>query len=234
MSRIRKYILIVVITLAIFSTYYVINFIENKYKELLDNNLIKFFLQNDFEVPDKYSNVDKNNNGIADPIDIVNSARKEVEMKTKYKSNYYNGGYPPEGEGVCTDVIWRGLKGAGIDLKTLMDNDIKDNKKSYVRVGETPDPNIDFRRVPNQNIFFKRKCISVTTELKARDCENLQEWQPGDIVVFLQDYEHVAIVSDKRDGDGVPYVIHNTNPNASEVKLSWFKCPISAHYRWKY
>jgi uncharacterized protein YijF (DUF1287 family) len=234
MSRVRKYILIVIIALAIFFTYFVINFIENKYKELLDNNLIKFFYKSAFEVPKKYSNADKNNNGIADPIDIVNSARKEVEIKTKYKSNYYYGGYPPDGEGVCTDVIWRGLKGAGIDLKTLMDNDIKENKKSYIRIRETPDPNIDFRRVPNQNVFFQRKCNSVTTELNARDSENLQEWQPGDIVVFLQDYEHVAIVSDKRDEDGIPYVIHNTNPNASEVKLSWFKCPIYAHYRWKY
>ncbi|GKU26129.1 DUF1287 domain-containing protein [Clostridium folliculivorans] len=234
MNRLRKYILIALIALAIFSTYYIINFIENKYKSLLNNNLIRIFIKSDFEVPNKYSNVDKNNNGIADPIDIVNSARKEVQIKTKYKSNYYYGGYPPEGEGVCTDVIWRGLKGADIDLKTLMDNDIKDNKKNYVRIGETPDTNIDFRRVQNQNVFFQRKCIAVTTELKARDRENLQEWQPGDIVVFLEDYEHVAIVSDKRDEDGIPYVIHNTNPNASEVKLSWFKCPINAHYRWKY
>ncbi|MBK1809574.1 DUF1287 domain-containing protein [Clostridium sp. YIM B02505] len=226
--------LISLIILAIVSMYYAVNLIENKYKELLENNLTKFFFKSDFKVPDKYSNVDRNNNGIADPLDIVSSARKEVEMKTKYKSNYYYGGYPPEGEGVCTDVIWRGLKGAGVDLKTLMDKDIKENKKSYIRVGQTPDPNIDFRRVPNQNVFFQKKCISVTTELKERDSENLQQWQPGDIVVFLQDYEHVAIVSDKRDEDGIPYVIHNTNPNASEVKLSWFKCPIDGHYRWNY
>jgi uncharacterized protein len=61
-------------------------------------------------VPETYSLVDSNDNSIADPIDIVNSARKEVENRTYYKSAYYDGGYPPDDEGVCTDVIWRGLK----------------------------------------------------------------------------------------------------------------------------
>lgn len=26
------------------------------------------------------------------------------------------GGYPPDGEGVCTDVIWRGVKGINVSL----------------------------------------------------------------------------------------------------------------------
>ena len=77
------------------------------------------------QVPESYSLIDSNANSIADPIDIVNSARKEVEKRTLYKSAYYDGGYPPDDEGVCTDVIWSGLKGADIMLKDFMDLDIK-------------------------------------------------------------------------------------------------------------
>lgn len=186
------------------------------------------------KVPDLYSTKDNNHNGVPDPIDIVNGARKEVTRKTKYVSNYYVGGYPPEGEGVCTDVIWRGFKEAGIPLKDLIDQDISKNVSLYKRVSEKPDPNIDFRRVPNQDVFFKRHCESLTTELRSYDAENLKEWQPGDIVVFTEGYEHIAIISDKRGIDGIPYVLHNTRPHASEAKLSWFRKPIHAHYRWKF
>lgn len=186
------------------------------------------------EIPDTYVNVDKNNNNIADPIDIVQAARKEVEQRTHYKSNYYDGGYPPDDEGVCTDVIWRGLLGANIKLKDEMDADIAANTKLYPRVDGVPDPNIDFRRVPNQNVYFKRHAESLTTDLIPGDVENLKEWQPGDIVVFLDGYHHVGIVSDKRAKDGTPYFIHNNPPFAAEVKLTSFKTPIAGHYRWKY
>ena len=75
-------------------------------------------------VEEKYIRVDKNQNDIDDPLDIVNAAREEVENRTRYKSAYYEDGYPPDSEGVCTDVIWRGLAGAGINLKDLIDQDI--------------------------------------------------------------------------------------------------------------
>lgn len=119
-------------------------------------------------------------------------------------------------------------------MKDLIDEDIKNNTKLYHRVEGKPDPNIDFRRVPNQDVFFSRHCISLTTVVKARDEENLKQWQPGDIVVFIEGYEHVGIISDKRDKNGIPYVIHNTKPHATIMKLSWFTAPIHAHYRWTF
>lgn len=185
-------------------------------------------------VPENFSNADRNNNNIPDPIDIVLAARKEVEQRTTYKSHYYAGGYPPNDEGVCTDVIWRGLLGAGVVLKKLMDQDISENEALYPRVEGTPDPNIDFRRVPNQFVYFERFAESLTTELVPKDVNNLQEWQPGDIVVFLDGFHHVGIVSDKRDKDGIPYLIHNNRPFAAEVKLSSFTTPIAGHFRWRY
>ena len=205
------------------------NELQKKVEEITDKLPI-----NKVHVPDESSKVDKNENGIPDPIDIVNSARKEAEQKTTYKDAYYVGGYPPDGEGVCTDVIWRGFKSINISIKDLIDKDIKENKAQYKGVNGKPDPNIDFRRVLNQDTFFKKNCIQLTTEFKKDDINNLKEWQPGDIIVFIEGYEHIAIISDERDDDGIPYVIHNSHPCASEAKLSWFYNPIHGHYRWRY
>jgi uncharacterized protein YijF (DUF1287 family) len=203
--------------------------LNRKIEEIADKLQI-----NKVDVPDESSKVDKNKNGIADPIDIVNSARKESEQKTIYKDAYYVGGYPPDGEGVCTDVIWRGFKAIDLSIKDLIDEDIKKNRGKYKNISGKPDPNIDFRRVLNQDVFFKNNCIQLPTELKEDDINNLKEWQPGDIIVFTEGYQHIAMISDKRDEDGIPYVIHNSHPSASEVKLSWFTNPIHGHYRWKY
>jgi uncharacterized protein len=185
-------------------------------------------------VPDDYVQIDRNNNGIPDPIDIVNAARIEVQQRTKYESNYYAGGYPPDDEGVCTDVIWRGLFGIDVNLKDLIDEDIEKNTDLYPRVNGKPEPNIDFRRVPNQYVYFERFTQVLTTELIAGDIENLRQWQPGDIVVFLDGFHHVAIVSDRRTKDGTPYIIHNNPPFAAEIKLKSIKTPIAGHYRWNY
>ena len=203
------------------------DYIYNLFKEKFSLNKLK--------IPENYSKNDKNNNGISDPLDLVNSARKEVLNKTPYKSEYYIGGYPPSTEGVCTDVIWRAFKGININLKDLVDKDIRENTSLYPRVQEKPDPNIDFRRVPNLNVFFKRYAINLTTEIHAYDKENLSKWQPGDIVVILEPYEHIGIISDKRTADGVPYFIHSTTPKASEVShLNLWNIKLTAHYRWKY
>ncbi|MDQ0273169.1 DUF1287 domain-containing protein [Cytobacillus purgationiresistens] len=189
----------------------------------------------DIQIPDNYATIDRNQNGIPDAMDIVHAARIEVEQHTRYKSSYYAGGYPPNDEGVCTDVIWRGLMGANIKLKDLMDQDISDHTDLYPRVDGVPDPNIDFRRVPNQAVYLERFAQSLTTKLIKGDKENLQEWQAGDIVIFLEkDFNHVGIISDKRAKDGTPYFIHNIQPFAAEVRLSSFTTPIAGHYRWKY
>lgn len=178
-------------------------------------------------------NSDKNNNGINDLDDILIGARQEVNNKTKYKSAYYIGGYPPANEGVCTDVIWRALKNAGYDLKTYIDNDIKDNLSDYSGSVKTRDPNIDFRRVKNQYVFFKKFAKNLTIDVKPYDKSNLLQWQGGDIVV-LDRPEHIAIVSDKRRIDGVPFIIHNNYLYAKEEDylLDWYKNKrIIGHFR---
>lgn len=185
-------------------------------------------------VPENHSKVDKNKNGIPDPLDLVESARLEVLNKTKYVDAYYNGGYPPDTQGVCTDVIWRAFNGINVNLKDLIDEDIKKNLELYWRVQGKPEPNIDFRRVPNQDVFLKNNAESLTTEIIPGDIENLKQWQPGDIIIMYKPSEHVVVVSDKRDRNGVPYIIHNYYPRARETLYNYKNLKVAGHYRWKY
>ncbi len=176
---------------------------------------------------------DQDKDGILDLEDMVQGARAYVNTKPRYKDAYYAGGYPPPKEGVCTDVIWQAFQAAGYDLKTMLDEDIKNNPLSYPRVAGQPDPNIDFRRVQNLHAFFKRQATELTLEVKPGDPENLKEWQGGDIVIFGHRVEHIAVVSDRRRPDGVPLLLHNAGPYATEADtlLRW-SSPIIGHYRY--
>lgn len=181
------------------------------------------------------SSSDKDQDGLNDTDDILEGARKDVENKTAYKDGYYEGGYPPENEGVCTDVIWRAFKNAGYMLKDMIDEDIRNNLDLYPRVEGKPDPNIDFRRIKNLRVFFDRYATSLTTEIIPGDAENLKEWQAGDIVIFDDPAEHIGIISDKRNKDGVPLMIHNSWPCTQEndMLLDWRDnlSTIVGHYR---
>ena len=189
----------------------------------------KSYTAEDFGIETLISETDYDNDGIDDYTDILQGAKIEAKNKPKYKSAYYAGGYPPESEGVCTDVIWRALKNAGYLLKDMVDEDIKNNVSEYPRVNGKPDPNIDFRRVSNLKIYFDRNQISLSTDLS-----QIGEWQPGDIVTFGT--THIGIISDKRNSKGIPYLIHNTGQPFREedvLELYGKNEQISGHYRIK-
>jgi len=145
---------------------------------------------------------DSDSDGINDREDILNSALAYIQTSPKYKSKYYAGGYPDDGYGTCTDVVAYAFLGAGLDIMNLVQEDIALHPNDYNI--ETPDPNIDFRRVSNLEIYFKNNAISLTT-----DPFDIQQWQGGDIVIFKS---HIGIVSDRRDKDGVTYIIHHDSP----------------------
>ena len=171
------------------------------------------------------SNVDKDNDGIDDQTDILNNVKEYIKTKPKYESKYYATGYPNDEYGVCTDVVANGLKGAGYDLMQLVNQDIKKNRKRYNI--EKIDINIDFRRVKNLDIYFKNNNISLTTDLS-----KIEEWQGGDIIVMK---DHIGIISDKRNKNGVPLLIHHQNPeqiNYEEDVLELYgQDSIVGHYR---
>lgn len=145
------------------------------------------------------SQVDKDGDGIDDQTDILKNVRKYVATKPVYMSKYYSTGYPDDEYGVCTDVVAQGLLGAGYDLMELVDEDRHTNPEGYAV--EEIDKKIDFRRVRNLLVYFRHTAIELTTDVY--DCE---QWQGGDIVVFEG---HIGVVSDKRNKDGIAFVIHN-------------------------
>lgn len=184
------------------------------------------------EIPLQISAHDQNDNEIPDALDFVAGARQEVKDRTRYDGSYYQQGYPPEGRGACTDVIWRAFRRAGYDLRAMVDEDIQAVPAAYGPTGQNPDSCIDYRRVQNLQVFFQRHGQVLTTEIKPGDKDNLTNWQPGDIVVFARPQEHIALISDKRRRDGVPLIIHNAGPWASEVDyLQDWPTEIIYHFR---
>ena len=57
--------------------------------------------------------------------------KKYLSTKPKYKSKYYNTGYPNDGYGVCSDVVVFALKDAGYDLQSLVNEHILANKDLF-------------------------------------------------------------------------------------------------------
>ena len=145
----------------------------------------------------------------------------------RYDDSYFAGGYPPDDIGVCTDVVWKAFLGIGVDIKALVDEDIAENYEAYADIVSVPDPNIDFRLVPQLERFFERNAQVLTT-----DPNDILAWRPGDIVTF--ESSHVAIVSSFRNLWGQPYIIqHGKDPAAEEDRIAASDgMEISGHFRW--
>ena len=175
------------------------------------------------QIPQLHSTADADGDGVDDQLDILNSALAYVSTHPKYKSRYYKTGYPDDGYGVCTDVAAYALKNAGYDLQALVDADIWEHPEEYGIA--VPDKNIDFRRVRNLKVFFFRNAIKLTTNVS-----ETEQWQGGDIVIFER---HIGIVSDRRNKNGVPYVIHHNDPwqTAYEQDILEKRTDIVGHYR---
>lgn len=163
------------------------------------------------------SDIDKDNDGIDDYQDILEGAKKFIESKPKYKSKYYEGGYPTDGYRVCTDIVWYSLKNAGYDFKSLIDEDIKNNKDKYD--SDVGDANIDFRRVRNILVYLENNALKL---------KNDGDFNPGDIVVYK---DHIAIVSDKVNKKGINYILHEHPVEPYEYD-GLYKRNIIGHFRW--
>lgn len=190
------------------------------YPNIVLNN---YYTNEDFGIENYISTVDKDEDGIDDQTDILQNVRRYIDTKPKYKSEYYNTGYPQGEYGVCTDVVAFGLLGSGYNLMELVNEDIMNNPDQYNI--EKIDKNIDFRRVRNLKVYLDSHAISLTT-----DVHDIDKWQGGDIIVFEK---HIGIVSDKRNKNGVPLLIHHANPyqrNYEEDFLE-YRNDIIGHYR---
>lgn len=153
---------------------------------------------------------------------IVNGAKKEAIRGVSYDSSYacidYPSGDVPSDRGACTDVLIRALRNAGYDLQKLIHEDMTRNFRLYPKKwGLTrPDSNIDHRRVPNHLVFMSRFALELPKTVTE---ETRKTWQPGDLVYWELNFTgttHCGVISNERNSDGLPLVIHNIGPCASQ------------------
>ncbi|WP_322091092.1 DUF1287 domain-containing protein [Limnobaculum xujianqingii] len=146
-----------------------------------------------------------------------------------YVSLKYPGGDVDIERGVCSDVVIRALRQQGADLQQLVHQDMKGNFSSYPRNWglKKPDTNIDHRRVPNLETYFKRHKMEQPVSLNARD------YLPGDIVSWRLDngLPHIGIVTDRYTREGRPLIVHNigSGARAEDILFLW---KINGHYRY--
>ena len=176
-----------------------------------------------FGIDTVYSPCDFNKNGIDDYTDFLLGAKQDAENHPTYDGRYVAGGYPPEEIGVCTDVIWRAFREGGYSLRDMVDQDVQRYPQRYPQIQDR-DPNIDFRRVKNLWAFFQAYGLALTT-----DIHDIQQWQPGDIVIF-DGGKHIGMVSDLRNRNGQPYILHNGGQFRREEDYLG-RTQVEAHYR---
>jgi uncharacterized protein len=165
---------------------------------------------------------------------FVKAARAQIGKTVLYDPAYVSLKYPmgdvPEERGVCSDVAIRALRACGLDLQRLVHEDMKANFAAYPKTwgSKHTDRNIDHRRVLNLAVFFKRRGLSLPIT------QNPADYQPGDLVTnaVAGKLPHIVIVSDKKNADGVPLIIHNIGQGAKEEDRL-FEFPINGHFRWK-
>ena len=153
---------------------------------------------------------------------------REVRLGIRYQDGYYVGGDPPEEIGVCTDVVIRSFRAAGVDLRAEVADDIRAHRNQYGV--DRLDPNIDHRRCRNLAIFFKSRARSLPVSRTSAD------WQPGDVVFWDTRgdgrIDHVGIVASGRDSSGNPTVIHHWPGMQVSEMDGLFRFTVKGHFRW--
>ena len=164
------------------------------------------------------------------------AALARTEVRVTYDPAYvrlaYPGGDVAPDRGVCADVIVRVFRAAlGVDLQKLVHEDMTAAFGAYPPLWglARPDRNIDHRRVPNLETFFRRQGAALAVT------DDPADYRPGDVVAwnlrkasgFLP---HIGIVTDRVGASGRPLVVHNigAGPKLEDVLFAW---PITGHYR---
>ena len=180
---------------------------------------------------------DHDRDGIPDPLDVLIGAKKTVLNADAYTEGYMDMTYPmgdvPREVGVCTDVVIRAVRNAGIDLQKELHDDIRRARAAYPMVRGTGNPQIDQRRVATLLPYFRRHWQAHTAKLD----DAADPLRPGD-VVFMDTFpskagpDHIGILSDTIGPSGLPMVINNwTNGTVTaEMDLLGF-VPVLHRYR---
>ena len=166
---------------------------------------------------------------------LLESAVEQTNLTKGYDPNYvvipYPNGDVPIEKGVCTDVVIRAFRKAGVDLQKEVHEDMQSNFAVYPQKWslKSPDTNIDHRRVPNLQTFFTRKGKSLPITKVSDD------YKPGDVVAWDLDGKgmtHIGIVSNAYNEKSKRYlIVHNIGGGAQseDVIFDW---KIIGHYRY--
>lgn len=166
---------------------------------------------------------------------IAAGAEAQVGVTTLYDPSYVRLAYPmgdvPADRGVCTDVVVRAFRTAGVDLQAEVHRDMAAHFRRYPRDWglARPDRNIDHRRVPNLETFFRRRGAAREISTKAED------YLRGDVVswrLYRGGTPHIAIVTQGGgEGErGAPILVHNIGAGA-RAEAVLFDWPITGWFR---
>jgi uncharacterized protein YijF (DUF1287 family) len=160
------------------------------------------------------------------------AAQSQVGLTVRYDAAYvklrYPGGDVPMDRGVCTDVLVRAMRTLGTDLQVEVHRDMSKDFKAYPHNWglTSPDANIDHRRVPNLQTYFRRqgKAVPIT--------HDPADYWPGDVVTWdVFGRPHVVLVSTVVAPGGLRYcIVHNIGAG-TQIEDRLFDFKITGHYR---
>lgn len=147
---------------------------------------------------------------------LVAAARGQIGRTVVYDPAYvrlaYPGGDVPLERGVCSDVVIRAYRTAfGLDLQERVHRDMVASFAAYPRTWglRRPDRNIDHRRVPNLEVFLRRKGAQLPPGAP---------WKAGDLVtqrLMPGNLPHILIATGQRTARGEAIIIENIGGGAT-------------------
>ncbi len=172
---------------------------------------------------------------------LAAAARRQVGVTPGYDPAYrklaYPGGDVPRRTGVCADVVVRAVRDAwGLDLQQLIHEDMAGDFAAYPTTWglKRPDANIDHRRVPNLETFWRRQGAKLWEADGWRlGVDFSGALRPGDLLTWRTlpgGRPHVAIVV---AGGLWPRIVQNNGGGTREEPLALMAIHAAhGHYRW--
>jgi uncharacterized protein YijF (DUF1287 family) len=166
---------------------------------------------------------------------VIRAALAQTGSAVRYDGFYrriaYPGGDVPGNIGVCTDVIIRAYRAIGVDLQQLVHEDMLSAFGEYPQIWglKRPDPNIDHRRVPNLQAYFRRSGAALPLVRQA------ERFEPGDLVTWMLpgNLPHIGMAIDRRSSSGARALIVHNIGRGPQVEDTLFAYPLTGHYRFR-
>lgn len=184
---------------------------------------------------------DRDHDRIPDTLDLHIGLLKSMRNHARYDASFHGVKYPngdvDRSVGVCTDVVVRAYRNAGINLQEMVIKDMQRAPKAYsLEAGKSPNKHYEHRRVRRLYPYFKRHFKKLSTDFDS-STKGDQAWLPGDILFmsfepWAKKPRHVGLASSHIQLSGFPLLAHNAARffYASEHDIL-FAQPIFARFR---